>query len=129
MTACGCVRDRCSRNRAAPTRRSPGSRSRSAALTQDGAQRLRNVAVEHDVERLPTLDRGGEAMADALGESQNALVGWRAPPAQRERHLALALDEIEGGEMRADRLGELIRIDTLLADIGRLENLQIASRQ
>ena len=68
-------------------------------------------------------------MADALGESQNALVGRRTPPAQRERHLALALDEIEGDEMRADRLGELIRIDTLLADIGRLQNLQIASRQ
>src|SRR5262245_39323026 len=31
--------------------------------------------------------------------------------------------------MRADRLGELIRIDTLLADIGRLQNLQIASWQ
>src|SRR5499427_3955160 len=31
--------------------------------------------------------------------------------------------------MRADRLGELIRIDALLADIGRLQNLQIASWQ
>src|SRR5207245_5441258 len=60
---------------------------------------------------------------------QNALVGWRTPPAQCERHVALAFDEIEGGEMRSDRLGDLIRIDALLADIGRLQNLQIASRQ
>src|SRR5262249_19287747 len=49
-------------------------------FAQDSAQRLRDVAIEHDVERLPALDGGGEAMADALGESQNALVGRRTPP-------------------------------------------------
>src|SRR5262249_45369710 len=85
-------------------------------FAQDGAQRLRDVVVEHNVERLPAFDGGGEAVADALGEGQNALVGRRTLPAQRERHLALAFDEIEGGEMRADRLGELVRIDALLAD-------------
>src|SRR5262245_52206253 len=64
-------------------------------LAQDRAERLRNVAVEHDVDRLPALNRGGKAVADAFGESGDTLVGRRAQPAQRQRHLALAFNEIK----------------------------------
>src|SRR5690242_17744683 len=77
-------------------------------LAQDGAQRLRHVAIEHEVERLLALDSGRKAVADALGEREDALVGGRPLPAQRKRHFALALDQIERGEMRADRFGELV---------------------
>src|SRR4029077_20422461 len=52
-----------------------------------------------------------------------------ALPAQRQRHLALAFDQVEGGEMRADCLSEPLRVDHLLALISRLQHLQIAPRQ
>src|SRR3954469_14789540 len=71
-------------------------------LAQDRPERLGDVAVEHEIDRLLALDGGGETVADAVGERGNALVGRRAEPAQRQRYLALAFDQIEGGEMRAD---------------------------
>src|SRR3954466_16033262 len=98
-------------------------------LAQDRPERLGDVAVEHEIDRLLALDGGGETAADAVGEGGNALVGRRAEPAQRQRHLALAFDQIEGGEMRADGRGELVRLDHLLAHVRGLQHLQIAARK
>jgi len=47
-------------------------------LAQDRSQGLRDVAVEHDVERLAARDRPGEAAADAFREGGDALVGRRS---------------------------------------------------
>ena len=44
-------------------------------LAQDRAERLRDVAVEHDVDRLLVLDGVLEAVADAFRERGDALVG------------------------------------------------------
>lgn len=82
-------------------------------LAQDGAQGLRHVAVEHEVERLSALDRGCKPASDALRERRNAFVGRRPLPTQSQRHLALALDQIEGGEVRTDRLRQFMRLDRL----------------
>ena len=69
------------------------------------------------------------AAHDALGKREDALVRRRAKPAQRQRDLGLAFDEVESGEMPANRRRELVGIDCFLADIGRLQHLQIAPRQ
>src|SRR5712691_789771 len=97
-------------------------------VAQDVAERLRDVAVQHDVERLAPRDALGKAAADTLGETGEALVGGRALPAEGERDLALLLD-VEGDDVAADRLRDLLRIDGLLADVRRLQDLQIAARQ
>ena len=68
-------------------------------------------------------------MADAFGERRDALVRRRTLPAQRKRDLALALDQVEGGEVGADRLGKRSRVNLLFADEGRLQHLEIAPRQ
>src|SRR5262249_25318491 len=98
-------------------------------LAQDGAQRLRHVAVEHEVERLLAFDGGGKAVANALREREDPYIVGRLLPAQRKRHFALALDQIEGGEVRADRFGELVGVDRFLAEVRRLQNLEITPRQ
>src|SRR5947207_8652032 len=97
-------------------------------VAQDVAERLRDVAVQHDVERLAPRDALGKAAADTLSETGEALVGGRALPAEGERDLALLLD-VEGDDVAADRLRDLLRIDGLLADVRRLQDLQIAARQ
>src|SRR3954466_3641431 len=43
-------------------------------LTQDRPQRLGDIAVEHEIDRLLALDGGGETAADALGERGDSLV-------------------------------------------------------
>src|SRR6516165_5478802 len=98
-------------------------------LAQDCAQRLRDVAVEHDVERLPALDGGGKPVADAFGKGRDALIGRRSRPAQRQRHLALAFYEIERREMRTDGSGEALGVNDLAAFAARLQHLHIAPRQ
>src|SRR5262249_61195596 len=68
-------------------------------LAQDRAQGLRDVAVEHDVDRFPPLDRVGEPVPDPLRKGGDTLVGWCALPAQCQRDLALAFDQVERCEV------------------------------
>src|SRR6476660_9253162 len=75
-------------------------------LAQNRPERLGDIAVEHEIDRLLALDGGGETVTDALGKSESALVRRRAQPAQGQRHFTLAFDQVEGGEVRADRCGE-----------------------
>src|SRR5262245_43666864 len=98
-------------------------------LAQDRAERLGNIAIEHDVDRLASLDGVGKSVPDAFREGRNALIRGRPLPAQSERHLTLAFDQIEGGEVRLDCLGKRGRIDDVLALVGRLQHLQIPPRQ
>ena len=87
------------------------------------------TSVEHDVERLFPGNGLRQAPRDPLREGKDALVGRRAEPAQRQRHLGLAFGQIEGGEMAADGGRKLFGIDDLVANIGRLHHLEIAPRQ
>ena len=73
--------------------------------------------------------RPWHAAHDALREGEDALVRGRATPAQGKRDVGFAIDQVERGEVRADRGRELVGIDRLFADIGRLQHLQIAPRQ
>src|SRR5438876_1312176 len=73
-------------------------------LAQDRAKRLRDITIEHDVDGFPSFDRVGEPMPDSFREGRNALIRRRSLPAQRQRHIALAFNQVEGGEMRLDRL-------------------------
>src|SRR4051812_474168 len=98
-------------------------------LAQDRAERLGDIAIEHDVDRLSPLDRVGEPMPNAFREGRNAFIGRRPLPAQSESHLALAFDQVEAGEVRLDRLGERCGIDDVLALEARLQHLQVPPRQ
>src|SRR6266705_2700029 len=69
-------------------------------LAQDRAECLRDIAIEHDVDGFSSLDRAGKPMPDAFRKGRNTLVRRRTLPAQRQRHIALAFDQVEGGEMR-----------------------------
>src|ERR1043165_1955684 len=59
-------------------------------LAQDRAERLGDIAIEHDVDGLSPLDRIGKTVPDAFREGRDALVGWWPLPAQSKSHLALA---------------------------------------
>jgi hypothetical protein len=49
-------------------------------LAQDRAERLGDIAIEHDVDRLFTLDRMRKPMPNAFREGRNALIGrWPLP--------------------------------------------------
>ena len=79
-----------------------------------GAEGLRDVAVEHEVERASFGDEVGEAVANALREGADALVGRRPAPAQGEGDLRVERAHVEGLAMGADRRGERLRIDRVL---------------
>src|SRR5689334_20260780 len=61
-------------------------------VAQDVAKRLSDVAVEHDVDRLPARDEGFEGAANSRGVRGEPLVGRYALHAEGERNLALLLD-------------------------------------
>src|SRR5712671_7259987 len=64
-------------------------------LLEDSAHRLRHVAVEDQVDRLALLDRARQAELDRLRESREALERRLAAPAKRERHLGVALGDVQ----------------------------------
>src|SRR6267142_5048192 len=87
-------------------------------VAQDRAQRLRDVAVDHDVYGHALRNGAGESPPYPFRQSGDALVGWRALPAQRQRRFALTFHQIESLEVRADRPRERVRVDALSANIG-----------
>src|SRR5262245_10965859 len=98
-------------------------------FAQYRAERLRDVPVQHDIERLAAGDGPLHALHDALRKGGDARVGWRAAPAQRERDFAGAFLEIESGEVATYRPGELRRNDVLPALVRRLQHLDVLARQ
>src|ERR1700704_5010423 len=56
-------------------------------VPQDVAERLRHVAVEHDVERLARRDARRQGKPDSFREGGEPLIGGHARPAERERAL------------------------------------------
>src|SRR5439155_25814203 len=82
-------------------------------VAEDGAERLRDVPVDHDVQGHALRQGLRQSVTDTLGKSGDALVGRDSLPAQCERSLAFALDEIECLEVLADRIRELLGIDAL----------------
>src|SRR5215467_3583157 len=70
-------------------------------FAQDRAQSLGYVAIQHDVDRLAVGDTFGKAALNARRKSGEALVGWRALPAQRERDFAVICD-VEGHHVTAN---------------------------
>ena len=71
-------------------------------LAQDRAQRLRDVAVEHKEQRPARSDAHRQSLHDAARQRCDALPRRRAAPAQGERDVGLAFDEIETLEVGAD---------------------------
>src|SRR6266581_7297768 len=94
-----------------------------------GAERLGDVAVEHDVQGFALRDRIGEPEADARRERRDALIRRRPLPAERERRVAFAFGEVEGPEVFPNRPGELFCIDLAVASIRRLQHLQVSPGQ
>src|SRR5882672_5055274 len=98
-------------------------------VAQDRAQGLSDVAVDHNVYRR-ALREGVLQPARYPGrERGDALVRRRALPAQRERGLGLALDQVESREVGADGASERVGVDALAAGVVRLQHLQVAPRQ
>src|SRR5438445_11002622 len=83
-------------------------------LLENGADRLRHVAVEEEVNRLALLYRARQRELDRARKRAQALVGGLAAPAERERHFRLPFGNVESGEMLANRLGERIGGDRFL---------------
>ena len=98
-----------------------------AVVAQDGAEGVRDVAVEHDEEGLVLRDAVGEPAPDALGEGGEAIVGGM--PGQRKASAtSRSSADVEGDEMGADRPGELSGSMSSRCE-RRLQHLQIAPRQ
>ncbi len=90
---------------------------------------MSHVAVDHQIQRLRLEERHGQGLDDAARESGEARVRRRARPAERQRHLGLALDEIEGREMAADRLCHARRVDLAAERDPGLQHLEVLARQ
>ena len=100
-----------------------------AFVAKEMPERVRHVAVQHDVERQASGSPLGETALDAFGESSQPRVGRGSAPAQGERNVAVGVIKVERRDVIADRVGEFVRIDPLCTEIGRQQHLQIAARQ
>ena len=87
-------------------------------LAQDMAERLRHVAVEHDVKRALLGDAVGKPALDTFGKGSETLVRRQSGPAQRQRNVLLAVGEIERCYVAADGDCKLFRIDCFFAGKG-----------
>ena len=92
-------------------------------------QYLCDVAVEYQKQRFFGRDGSRQTLDDALGKSCDALIRRGAPPAKDKRHVGFALHQIEMVEMAADAPRQFRGHDHLSANKGRLQHLQILSRQ
>src|SRR5205085_8973002 len=72
-------------------------------VPQERADRLRDVAVEDEHQRLRLLDGARQRVEDAARERGKARIRRRPLPLERERHVGLALDEVERLEVLVDR--------------------------
>src|SRR3954469_17605468 len=72
-------------------------------LLEDRADGVPDVAVEDEIDRLSLLARARQRGFDGARKGREALVLRHAAPAKGERNLVLALGEVEGREMLADR--------------------------
>src|SRR5260370_12655679 len=98
-------------------------------VAKEMPERVRYVAVQHDVERQLLGDALGEPALDAFSESGEPLIRRRSAPAQGERDVVLGIDDIERNHVITDRARQLVGIDRLSADKRRQQYLQIAPRQ
>ena len=92
-------------------------------VLQKRAQRLRDVAVEDQIDRLRLLDCSGKGAHDAIGERGQPLIGRKAAPAKRHRDLGLAFDDIEASEVLDDAPRNLRSIDRAAQVDVRLQHL------
>ena len=100
-----------------------------AVLAQDGTERLRDIAVEHDIDRPFRRDHVGKADGDAAGAGIDPLEGRRAAPVESERNLDFGALRPRRPCDASDGFAERIRIDDVLELERRLQDLQIAARQ
>lgn len=97
-------------------------------LTQDCAERLRHVAIEHNKEWPAGGNCLGETGNNSLGEGADTLIGGRPAPAQGQRNISATVRKIEGGQMFANCERESIGVDDVLANVRGLDDLQIPAR-
>ena len=98
-------------------------------VAQDMTERLRHVAIEHDVERQLFGEAIGEPAFDTRGKGGEPRIRRQAGPAQGERDVAVGAVEVECGDVAADRLRNLRGIDAFAGNERRLHDLEIAARQ
>src|SRR5918994_1869337 len=99
-------------------------------FAQDRAQRLRDVAVQHDIQRLSLGEPFSHRALDAFGESGDPLIRGRAQPTESQRHFnAAVMSDVERSEMITDRGCKFVGLDDVAADVRRLHYLQVAPRQ
>ena len=98
-------------------------------LLEDAADGLRHVAIQDEIDRLRRRDGARERRDHAFGKGMQPCERRLAAPAESERHLGLPLDHVEGGEMLADRRGNLARIESARQVNVRLHHLQVLARQ
>ena len=68
-----------------------------AFVAKEMPERVRDIAVQHDVERQASGNSLGETALDAFGESGEPRVGWWPAPAQGKRNVAVGVAEVESG--------------------------------
>src|SRR5712692_10745258 len=85
-------------------------RADAPVLLEDRSQGLRNVAVEDHEDRLFRLDGAGKAHGYGARERGEPLERGRAAPAEGERNLRFAFDDIERFKMARDSGNEFIYI-------------------
>src|SRR5262249_6574244 len=93
------------------------------------AERLRHVAVQHDVERQALGNPLCEPAPDALGEGGEPRIRRWTAPTYRERKVAVGALKVERSDVITDRAGKFVRIDPLGTDNRRQQHLEIAARQ
>src|SRR5260221_8547023 len=98
-------------------------------LLEDGAHRLRHVAVEDQVDRLTLLDRARQAELDRLRESREALERRLGAQAKRERHLGVALGHVERSKLLWDGGRHRRGFQGPLEAYRWLQHLQVFPRQ
>ena len=69
---------------------------------EERAQRLGDVGVQNHEQGLSLGQRARQRLDDAAGESGKTSVGRRSAPVERDRHVRVALDEIEAAEAVLD---------------------------
>ena len=98
-------------------------------VLKDMAKRLRDIAVEHDEQRLSRGDHVVEAQHQPFSEGVHALIRRHTLPVKRQGNFTVGSVDLERRPMGFYRPGHVVGDDLVRAVEGRLDDLQVAPRQ
>ncbi len=100
-----------------------------AVFPQDRAQRLRDIAVEHEINRLFGGEFVRKPFCEPAGAGMQPVIGGSATPAECKGNFGLRPFGVECLAMRPDRIGQRRGINEVGKSEARLQHLQIAPGQ